>query len=89
MGLFSKDTYKYEEVKRLLKRKDGNTHVILLEMEKLSFVTGYDEEYTSKTDEILSKMQNDGYEIVDIQLSTGVKGDLKQTVDLETLIVYK
>lgn len=89
MGLFSKDTYKYEEVKRLLKRKDGNTHVILLEMEKLSFLTGYDEEYTTKTDEILSQMQNDGYEIVDIRFSTGIKGDLKQSVDLETLIIYK
>ncbi|WP_460589218.1 hypothetical protein, partial [Escherichia coli] len=77
------------EVKRLLKRKDGNTHVILLEMEKLSFLTGYDEEYTTKTDEILSQMQNDGYEIVDIRFSTGIKGDLKQSVDLETLIIYK
>lgn len=89
MGLFSKDTYKYEEVKRLLKRKDGNKHIILLEMGKLSFLTGYDEEYTSKTDEILSKMQHDGYEIVDVQLSTSIRGDLKESVDLETLIVYK
>jgi len=89
MGIFSKDTYKYEDVKRLLKRKDGQKHIILLEMEKLSFLTGYDEEYTTKTDEILSRMQNDGYEIVDIKFSTGIKGDLKQTVDLETLIIYK
>ena len=89
MGIFSKDTYKYEEVKRLLKRKDGQKHILLLEMEKLSFLTGYDEEYTTKTDEILSKMQKDGYEIVDVKFSTGIKGDLKQTVDLETLIIYK
>lgn len=89
MGIFSKDTYKYEEVKRLLKRKDGQKHILLLEMEKLSFLTGYDEEYTTKTDEILSRMQKDGYEIVDVKFSTGIKGDLKQTVDLETLIIYK
>ena len=58
-------------------------------MEKLSFLTGYDEEYTTKTDEILSRMQNDGYEIVDVQFSAGIRGDLKQTVALETLIIYK
>ena len=73
----------------MLKSKDGQKHIILLEMEKLSFLTGYDEEYTTKTDEILSRMQNDGYEIVDVQFSAGIRGDLKQTVDLETLIIYK
>ena len=73
----------------MLKSKDGQKHIILLEMEKLSFLTGYDEEYTTKTDEILSRMQNDGYEIVDVQFSAGIRGDLKQTVALETLIIYK
>ena len=73
----------------MLKSKDGQKHIILLEMEKLSFLTGSDDEYTTKTDEILSRMQNDGYEIVDVQFSAGIRGDLKQTVDLETLIIYK
>ena len=98
MGLFTKGQKKvaeniYEkEVKPMLKDKDGFTHVVMINSFS-KFINqnfGCDSKYTTQIDEIISSMQRDGYEIIDIKFTTlqgqGISG---VNEGFNTLIMYK
>lgn len=69
----------YEEIKKSLKPKDGFVHVILLSsMLQVKFkILCCDHKYTTQINYFLQRMQEDGYEILDVKLQVG------------TLITYK
>lgn len=85
----------YESAKKYLKPKDGNVHVVMFNSfsKLMNEIFCCEDKYTTQIDEIVSQMQNDGYEIVDIKVTilqnqgTGLFGS-----DMEgysTLIMYK
>jgi len=82
----------YQNMKPYLKSKDGKVHVALVNSfsKFLNQHFGCDDKYTNQIDELLSCMQDDGYEIIDFKLTTlkgqGVFGSLE---GYSTLIVYK
>jgi len=100
MGMFTKGQKNvassvYDDAKKYLKPKDGNVHVIMFNsFSKL--INEYfccEDKYTTQIDEIITCMQNDGYEIIDVKFNSlqnqgkGVFGS-----DMEgynTLIMYK
>lgn len=97
MGLFS-STQKtmassvYSNMKKYLKPKDGKTHVIMVNSfsKWLNQSFECESKYTTQIDTIISNMQNDGYEIVDIKfnslLNQGISGEME---GFRTLILYK
>lgn len=100
MGLFTKGQQNiaksvYLDAKKYLKPKDGNIHIIMFNSfsKLINEVFCCEDKYTTQLDEILSSMQDDGYEIVDVKINTiknhgkGFLGD-----DMEgytTLVLYK
>jgi hypothetical protein len=82
----------YSKLKTFLKPKDGKIHVVMINSfsKWLNQVFGCEDKYTIQIDEILSNMQSDGYEIVDIKLSSltgqGLTGSME---GFHTLILYK
>ena len=82
----------YERAKKHLKPKDGKVHIIMFNsFSKLANqVFGCDEKYTIELDEIITNLQNDDYEIVDIKLTAiANQGALGQREGFNTLIMYK
>jgi hypothetical protein len=81
-----------KDVKPNLKEKDGLIHVIMLNSfsKWLNQNFGCEDKYTTQIDSILTNMQNDGYEIVDIKFNSlknqGLTGQME---GYETLIIYK
>ena len=76
MGIFTKGqrniaTSVYEDAKKYLKPKDGHTHVVMFNsFSKLNNeIFCCEDKYTTQIDEIVSRMQDDGYEIVDIKVT--------------------
>ncbi len=75
MGIFTrkqKDTAEniYEKnIKKNLKKKDGFIHVLLINSNNgvLKYEFECDDKYTTYIDTVISAMQSDGYEIVDIK----------------------
>lgn len=73
MGLFTKTqanvaTGIYADVKKFLKEKDGKIHVVMVNSYS-KFANGHfccEDKYTTQVDQILTLMQNDGYEIIDV-----------------------
>lgn len=98
MGLFSNERknqansiYK-RQVKPRLKTKDNNIHVLMIDSfsKWINQNFGIEDKYTEQIDPILSAMQNDGYEIVDVKFSTlQNQGITKQMEGFNTLIIYK
>lgn len=97
MGIFNtlqRDTANsvYEEVKKNLKPKDGKIHVVMVNSfsKWLNQTFGCEDKYTTQIDEIISNMQLDGYEIIDIKLNSipnqGLTGQME---GFHTLITYK
>ena len=97
MGIFSEGHKAaggavYENMKVHLKPKDGKVHVALVNSfsKFLNQHFGCDDKYTNQIDELLSCMQDDGYEIIDLKLTNlkgqGIFGSLE---GYSTLIVYK
>ncbi|MGO3731578.1 MAG: hypothetical protein ACTJHC_00220 [Vagococcus sp.] len=98
MGLFSNNqkiaaSNIYEkEVKVNLHEKDGLTHVLMINSfsKWLNQNFGVDDKYTNQLNQIITNMQNDGYEIVDIKLNSiqgqGLSGQME---GFHTLITYK
>lgn len=95
MGLFSKETNDstdtiYENVKKFLKPKDNKIHIILINNLSKYINKNFQcvDNYTIQVDEILTNMQNDGYEIIDIKFNSfqNLPG---QTDGFHTLITYK
>lgn len=69
----------YEEIKESLKPKDGFVHIIFLSslhQIKLKLLC-CDHKYTTQINYFLQRMQEDGYEILDVKHQEG------------TLIIYK
>ena len=97
MGLFSgvqqKDSIGvYEETKKYLKPKDGKIHVVMINSfsKWINQVFGCEDKYTTQIDEIISRMQNDGYEIIDVKINSiqnqGLTGQME---GFHTLITYR
>lgn len=100
MGLFDKkpqEEFDYSSVQPQLAPKDGNIHILSLEFRR-SRPTGdplkgvFVDPDAAKTDNILTKMQNDGYEILDVKLTsscTSTPAGLVSYVNTFFLITYK
>ena len=97
MGLFSSVQQQasvnvYEQTKKFLKAKDGKTHVVMINSfsKWINQVFGCEDKYTTQIDEIISRMQDDGYEIIDVKLNSiqnqGITGQME---GFHTLITYK
>ena len=95
MGLFDKNYEKssedlYENAKQYIKSKDGKKHIVLLNTVSKTTTNGMECEnkYTLQIDNFIEKMQNDGYEIIDIKFNSfqNLPG---QTDGFHTLITYK
>lgn len=97
MGLFTKNQKNtaiviYDGMKKYLKPKDGNIHIVMINSfsKFLNQTFGCEDKYTTQIDEILCRMQNDGYEILDIKFnSIQSQGLSKEMEGFHTLITYK
>lgn len=97
MGMFTKGQKNeagviYNDMKKYLKEKDGLTHVVMINSfsKLLNQIFGCDDKYTTQIDEIVTCMQKDGYEIVDIKFnSIPGQGMSKEMEGFNTLIIYK
>ena len=78
--------------KKYLKPSDGKLHVIMFNsFSKLANqVFSCEDKYTTQIDTILSAMQEDGYEIIDVKVTViqnqGITGELE---GFNTLITYR
>ena len=82
----------YADSKQYLKPKDGKVHVIMFNSfsKCINQNFGCEDKYTTQIDEILSGMQNDGYEIIDVKFSSlQNQGLTKEMEGFHTLIMYK
>lgn len=81
-----------KEVKPFLRERDGNVHVIMINSfsKWINQVFGVDDKYTTQIDSILTDMQNEGYEIIDVKINSlqnqGLTGNAE---GFHTLITYK
>lgn len=97
MGLFTtiqKDTAAtvYGEIKKYLKTKDGNIHLVMINsFSKLgNQVFGCEDKYTTQLNVILDGLQNDGYEIIDIKFNSLIgQGIMGNQEGFNTMILYK
>ena len=98
MGIFTKTQQKAAEniyensIKPHLKEKDGLIHVVLVNSfsKLINQNFGCEDKYTEQIDSILTSMQQDGYEIVNIKFtSTKNQGVSAITEGFNTLIMYK
>ncbi|WP_334351618.1 hypothetical protein [Companilactobacillus sp. HBUAS56257] len=97
MGMFTnnqknsaEDIY-IKNVKPLIKH-DGMTHVIMINSfsKWINQIFGAEDKYTTQIDSILTNMQNDGCEILDIKFnSLKNQGMFKDMEGFHTLITYK
>ncbi|CEO33220.1 hypothetical protein [Paraclostridium sordellii] len=77
----------YNKIKEFLKEKDGKVHVIMINgkiyipHEELSC----ENNYTNEVDSVVSFMQDDGYEIIDVKYQLVGSSESKYS----TLIMYK
>lgn len=97
MGIFTKNQAVnadnvYKNTKQYLKPKDGFKHILMINSFS-KFVNQYfccDDKYTTQIDEILQRIQNDGYEIVDVKFNVLHGQGIFQTMEgFFTLIIYK
>lgn len=84
----------YTEIKKFLKEKDGKVHIVMIHSKNKA---SYDEfecasNYTNEIDNIISSMQDDGYEIINVKYQTIRDSYGLSTPSFEyyrTLIMYK
>ena len=82
----------YKDAKKYLKPKDGKIHVIMFNsFSKLANqIFSCEDKYTTQIDTILSAMQDDGYEIVDVKITViqnqGLVGEME---GFNTLITHR
>ena len=97
MGMFSKSQQNsaintYEKEVRPLLKKDGFTHVVMINSfsKWINQYFGAEDKYTRQIDEILSRMQQEGLEVLDVKFDSlknqGLTGDME---GFHTLITYK
>lgn len=94
MGLFNKDAgdgNAYEIVKPTLAAKDGKLHVTMLRSYSTWTTTKFhcDENYSADVDVVLSGMQDDGYEIMNIQHAAMSSGTGVGVTTTTTLVTYR
>lgn len=84
----------YDKIKEFLKAKDGKVHIVMIHSKNKS---SYDEfecasNYTNEIDNILSSMQDDGYEIINVKYQT-IRDSYGLSIPkfeyYRTLIMYK
>jgi hypothetical protein len=97
MGLFTKDqtahaNVVYKDVHKYLAQKDGKTHVVMVNSYS-KFVNALfccEDKYTTQIDTILSSMQADGYEILDVKVvPLNRDKTMMEMQGYSTLITYK
>lgn len=82
----------YSRMKESLKEKDGFTHIVMVNSFSKWLNKNFECEtkYTTQIDTILTLMQKDGYEILDVKFNSlmnqGLMGDME---GFHTLITYK
>lgn len=97
MGLFTKGQAAvaatvYDKMKQYVAPKDGKVHVLMVNSfsKMCNQVFECEDKYTTQMDCIVTGLQADGYEIVDIKFNSvknqGVMGDAE---GFHTLIMYK
>lgn len=94
MGLFSKtegSTSAYEIVKPTLAPRDGKLHVAMLRSYSTWTTTEFhcDESYAEEVDAVLSGMQADGYEIINVQHAAMSNGTGVGVTTTTTLVTYR
>jgi hypothetical protein len=97
MGLFSGEQKNsadevYEKMRSYLSKKDGKTHVVMVNSfsKWINQFFGCENKYTTQINEILSLMQDDGYEIIDVKFNSLANQGITGTMEgFHTLIVYK
>ncbi len=93
MGLFGnkEEVQPYELVKPSLAAKDGNVHVAMLRSYSTWTTTKFhcDEEYAKEVDAVLTGMQADGYEIVNVQHNSMSSGTGVGVTTTTTLVTYR
>ncbi|CEO34691.1 Uncharacterised protein [[Clostridium] sordellii] len=77
----------YNEIKESLKEKDGKVHIIMINGKSFLALKELEclNKYTNEVDSILSFMQDDGYEIIDVKYQF-ISDSSRQYI---TLIMYK
>ena len=98
MGMFTKnqaavaETIYNKEVKQFVKPKDGKTHILMVNSfsKWVNQNFGVEDKYTTQLDLILSGLQDDGYEVIDVKFDSlknqGIAGNMD---GFHTLITYK
>ncbi len=97
MGLFTKNqantaNYVYDNLKKFLKEKDDKVHIIMINSFSKWLNQNFqcEDKYTTQIDQILTNMQQDGYEIIDVKFnSIQNQGLVGQMEGFHTLITYK
>lgn len=107
MGIFSSEKISeirgdketvYSSIKKLLKIKDGKIHILAVtnSCSKEDYMFVPEEKYTEQIDTIISCMQDNGYEIIDIKATSlvrlGSQGAISSGGSIErvhTLIMYR
>jgi hypothetical protein len=96
MGLFDKGYENstenlYKNIEKYLKQKDGKKHIIMLNTMSKSTTNGLECEnkYTIQINNIIEKMQSNGYEIIDIKIDNTMFQSMGSAFLIRTLIVYR
>ncbi len=97
MGLFSKGQQEaaesvYGAVRKYLHEKDGKVHVVMVNSfsKWLNQFFGCEDKYTTQIDTILSLMQSDGYEIIDVKFNSLTNQGITGTMEgFHTLVIYR
>ncbi len=82
----------YMDLKNYLKPKDGKVHIVMINSFSKWINQNFacEDKYTTQIDEIISLMQDDGYEIVDVKFNSLMnQGVLGQMEGFHTLVTYK
>lgn len=97
MGLFSNIQANaadnvYKKLKAHLSKKDGKVHIVMVNSFSKWLNQNFEceDKYTTQIDNILSHMQEDGYEIIDVKFNSLVnQGIFGQMEGYHTLVMYK
>ncbi|MGI6076198.1 MAG: hypothetical protein ACOYD9_07525 [Pyramidobacter sp.] len=97
MGLFSKGQHEaaeteYRNLRKYLHEKDGKVHVVMVNSfsKWINQFFGCEDKYTTQIDTLLSLMQDDGYEIVDVKFNSLTNQGITGTMEgFHTLVVYR
>lgn len=82
----------YSYAKKYLKPKDGKIHIIMINSFSKWLNQNFEceDKYTTQIDTIISSMQDDGYEILDVKFNSLMnQGILGQMEGFHTLITYR